>query len=321
MATKAPRLEIALAVYGGERGGYLEQQLKTLFAQTHQDWHLLVRDDASPDHTLEILRDWRARHPGRITIVDEAEPRRLGICGNFTRVLEATQASYVMLCDHDDLWYANKIENAVTAMQCLETRYGAATPLISHTDLRPVDQNLNEIAPSFWRYIGFLPTRTRSLGEVCISPAAAGPTMIVNRSLLSIAGAIPLEAVYQDRWLELVAFAFGHIDARNEISMDYRRHSLNNFSLEPTSLQIILRMLRSPMSWRQGYWQRREPYIKLAQAFLERFSNNLTVQQRKTVEAVACFRAMGFWERRRAILEYKIYYTSMIYTIFFLILA
>jgi len=319
--TDTPKLEIVMAVYGGERGGYLEQQLGTLFAQTNQDWTLLVRDDASPDRTLDILREWRARYPNRIIILDEGQPNRLGVCGNFSKVLEATRAPHVMLCDHDDLWYPTKVERAVAAMQKLEAKFGAQAPLLAHTDLRPVDGNLNVIGPSFWGLFGFSPKRGRSFGSVCLNAIVTGPSAIINQALIKKAGKIPPEAVYQDRWFEMTATAFGHIEARNEISMDYRRHTANASAATPSKTAMLLRILKNPIAWREGYWQRREPQVALSKAFLERFRGELSDQQRRAAEAMVAFRQMNFWQRRHAIVKHKLFYSSPLYTLIFLVLA
>lgn len=310
-----------MAVYGGERGGYLEQQLETLFAQMNQDWTLLVRDDASPDRTLDILREWRARYPNRIIIIDEDCPSQLGVCGNFSRILETSRAPHVMLCDHDDLWYPDKVERAVAAMQRLEAKFGTQTPLLSHTDLRPVDGNLNVIGPSFWGLFGFSPKRWRSFGSVCLNAIVTGPSAIINQALIKKAGKIPPEAVYQDRWFEMTATAFGHIDARNEISMDYRRHTANASAATPSKTEMLLRILKNPVAWRQGYWQRREPQVALSRAFLERFRIELTDELSAAAEAVVMFRQLGFWQRRHAVIKHKLYYSSPLYTLAFLVIA
>ncbi|WP_297368896.1 glycosyltransferase [Acidocella sp.] len=321
MPDQTPTLEIAMAVYGGEHGGYLEQQLKTLFAQTNQAWRLLVRDDASPDRTLDILRAWRERYPERIVIIDENEPRRLGFCGNFSRVLEVTQAQYVMLCDQDDLWYPDKVERAVQAMLKLEDQFGYDTPLLSHTDLRPVDGSLHIIAPSFWALYRFSPRHYRSFGSVCLETVISGMASIFNRALIQKAGKIPPEAVFHDGWLEITAAAFGYVEARPEISADYRRHTSNASPSPRSILFMLLRILKNPIAWRRGYWLRREPKLSLAKAFFERFRDDLSTPDRQAAQAMAEFRQKNFWQRRHAIIKHRLFYSSPLYTLAFFILA
>ena len=59
-------IDILLPTYNGR--AYLAQQLDSLFAQTLQDWRLVVRDDGSTDGTREILERYLAMHPRRIAI-------------------------------------------------------------------------------------------------------------------------------------------------------------------------------------------------------------------------------------------------------------
>ena len=183
---------------------------------------------------LEILRAWRARYPDRIVIIDEGHQSRLGICGNFSRILEASRAPHVMLCDQDDLWYPDKVERAAAAIQRLEAEFGTEAPLLSHADARPVDDNLNVLAPSLWGrgLFRFSPNCRRDFGSVSLNSGVLGATAIINQALIKKAGKIPSDAVYHDRWLEMVATGFGRIEARCEISMDYRRHTVKRLRFD-----------------------------------------------------------------------------------------
>jgi glycosyltransferase involved in cell wall biosynthesis len=62
-----PSVQILLATYNGER--FLQEQLDSLFAQTGQDFEILVADDGSDDGTLGLLEASAARHPGRVRIL------------------------------------------------------------------------------------------------------------------------------------------------------------------------------------------------------------------------------------------------------------
>ena len=51
------KLTIGLPTYNA--GPYLPDALRSIFAQTYQDWELIVVDDGSSDGSLEILRSVR----------------------------------------------------------------------------------------------------------------------------------------------------------------------------------------------------------------------------------------------------------------------
>jgi glycosyltransferase involved in cell wall biosynthesis len=53
------RVGIGLPVYNGER--FLEAALKSILAQRHENFELIICDNASTDRTADICRDYAAR--------------------------------------------------------------------------------------------------------------------------------------------------------------------------------------------------------------------------------------------------------------------
>ena len=156
-------IDILLATYNGET--FLEEQIDSLLAQSHHGWRLLVRDDGSSDGTREILENYRSRHPDLIIIIP-SDGQNLGVCGNFSHLLEQTDAPYVMFCDQDDVWHHDKIETTLTKMRELERQHGESAPLLIHTDLMVVDAQLTVIGESLWRYQNTEPKRLTKLNRV-----------------------------------------------------------------------------------------------------------------------------------------------------------
>ena len=83
-STNPHRVEILLATYDG--GEFLAEQIDSLFRQSYGNWRILARDDGSGDGTVEILRDYAARHPDRLVLVTDGDGN-LGYVGNFARLL------------------------------------------------------------------------------------------------------------------------------------------------------------------------------------------------------------------------------------------
>ena len=62
MTSSLPPVSIGLPFFNAER--FLIDAVKSVFAQTHQDWELILMDDGSTDRSLEIaksIRDPRVR--------------------------------------------------------------------------------------------------------------------------------------------------------------------------------------------------------------------------------------------------------------------
>ena len=69
----APLISVVLATYN--RAYVLEETLRMVFAQTLDDFELIVCDDGSTDQTPELIGEWAARD-SRIRYV--RQPRNLG---------------------------------------------------------------------------------------------------------------------------------------------------------------------------------------------------------------------------------------------------
>lgn len=173
---------ILLATYNSER--YIREQLDSLFAQTFQDWQLVVRDDLSTDKTLDIIKEYQNRYPGRIRVLD-SEGKSLRAYGNFYELLSRVESDYYMYCDHDDVWLPNKIELSIKRMKEIEEVH-PDLPIIVHTDMRVVDGNLNSLSESFWKYSRLLPEHTE-FKELVLCNSVNGCTMLFNRKAREVA--------------------------------------------------------------------------------------------------------------------------------------
>lgn len=215
---------ILLATCNGAR--FLPAQLRSIAAQTHTDWHLTVRDDASDDDTPAILAAFARTHRGKVTIVRD-DLGRLGALGNFDRLIGISRQRYLAFSDQDDVWRPDKLARALTRMRALEAAQPAGTPCLVHADRAVIDEAGRPVAPSYWQSRGIRPAdfpRFESHLAFCV---AAGSAMLVNRPLADLVHPIPAGARMYDCWIELVAHAFGAVAWIDEIALDHRRHGAN----------------------------------------------------------------------------------------------
>ena len=296
---------ILLATYNGAR--HLPAQLDSLLAQTYNDWRLLARDDGSTDATPAILADYQVRFPERITIVS-GDGRRLGACGNFALLMAAADADYIMFCDQDDVWLPEKVSRTLAAMQDLERSRGTGTPLLVHTDLKVVDERLQPVADSLWRFQYSDPVKGTVLNRLLVQNCVTGCTVMINRPLRDLALPLPAEAVMHDWWLALVAAAFGAIGRVPEATILYRQHRENDtgarqWSTDYAGQQLThLREQRSIMArlQRQGA------------AFLEGFHDRLTPAQREMLSIYARLDSFNGLLRRWYLVKYRFFYTGLL---------
>jgi glycosyltransferase involved in cell wall biosynthesis len=217
-----PKVDVLLSVYNGAL--YLEQQIHSILNQTYGNWRLLIRDDRSTDHSLDIIKRYRDQYPDRI-FLDDQEPRNLGASRSFGYLLEKADAPYMMFCDQDDVWYPDKIEISLTAMRRLESEY-PDKPVLVHTDLEVVNASLEKISDSFWKYQK-LNGDARTLNQLLVQNHITGCTMMINRRLRDLCLPIPEEAIMHDWWIAAVCAAFGNIVSVPRPTIKYRQHGNN----------------------------------------------------------------------------------------------
>jgi glycosyltransferase involved in cell wall biosynthesis len=227
------KIVILLSVYNGAI--FIKQQLDSLCIQTCQNFKAICRDDNSADKSLEILK------PYDLKIIPPSI--NLGAKKSFATLLEYalenTDAEYFMFCDQDDVWEADKIEKTLLKMKEVETVY-PSKPILIHTDLQVVDNNMKNIHHSFWKHQKINPN-INSLNRLLIQNTITGCSMMINRKLATLSNTIPNESIMHDWWMGLVASQFGHIGVVNSATIKYRQHSSNAVGAKCFDLKFIIK--------------------------------------------------------------------------------
>ncbi|MBP1560962.1 MAG: glycosyltransferase family 2 protein [Oscillospiraceae bacterium] len=217
-------IEILLATYNGEK--YLRQQLDSILAQDYQDFVITVRDDGSKDGTLDIIEEYIEKNPKKIRLL-ETETEYNSQKSNFAQLLANAQPDcYYCLCCQDDVWKPNKLSKQLTMMKQCEAMTGARTPVLVHSDMEIVDENLNVIEKSYVKYVNINPENTSLKSELCEN-SIVGVSCMFNMSLLMLCRNIPENAVSHDWWMAIHAVAVGKIGYIKEPLVQYRRHEGN----------------------------------------------------------------------------------------------
>jgi glycosyltransferase involved in cell wall biosynthesis len=112
-----PIVSVVIPVYNGER--FISQTLDSVFAQTFQDFEVIVVDDGSTDGTEAVLRTYA----DRILYIKNDHG---GPASSRNRGIAASQGSLIAFLDADDLWLPTKLEKQV-AFATNHPEYGIIT--------------------------------------------------------------------------------------------------------------------------------------------------------------------------------------------------
>lgn len=218
-------IDILLSAYNG--ANYIDEQIASILNQTEQDWRLLLRDDGSTDRTGEMIDGYAKAHPGKIVQCEDGLGN-VGVIRSFELLMEKSDAEYILFSDHDDVWLPEKIALTLREMRRLEEEYGTGTPLLVHTDLQVVDEQLHLIDESFWHYSAIDPyALDGDLKMLGMSNSVTGCTMMINRALKEKALPFPKEIAMHDAWLSIVAGRYGKVKPLGVATIKYRQHMGN----------------------------------------------------------------------------------------------
>lgn len=268
-----------LATYNGEK--FIREMIDSVLAQDYNEIKLILSDDGSSDNTLAILEEYANQHPDKIKHYKSG--KRFGCAQKHFMHLLATfhDTPYVMFCDQDDVWHSDKVSKTLQKMQEIERE---GLPVLVHTDLRVVDENLRETASSFCKFMK-IKGKEKAFNRLLVQNVVTGCTMMCNRALLElVVKSCNEEAiVMHDWWIALIASAFGEIAFLDEATIDYRQHGNNSvgakdvrsFAFMKTSVKTkkmkksLMLALAQAKTFANLYKENlTEKYLKILQAFI-----------------------------------------------------
>ena len=91
---------------------YIEDALRSVFAQTLEDWELILIDDGSTDGSLEIMR---CVADSRVTVVSDGDRR--GLPARLNQIAALSRRPFIARMDADDLMSPNRLERQVAFLQ------------------------------------------------------------------------------------------------------------------------------------------------------------------------------------------------------------
>ena len=296
-----PSCDVLLATYNSER--WLEPLLRSLAAQDHIDFRLVVADDASADNTIAILERHAANFPGGMEIHRNFPPSGDAI-RNFDGLMKRSTAEYIFFCDHDDIWMPDKISTLLTHTRRLEEQATANTPIYVFSDAQVIDAEGQLTAQSFWDYKKYDPAFAKSLPHLLVCPPMIGCASVVNRACLQRASPVPLLGIGHDWWSALVANIFGTIDFNPQKTIQYRIHGSNVSRPRRITPGILMSTTGKRAIVRQGIQRR----IGQAAALLKAFGSSLPDDKKRVLERYVDLASLGPIERRARLLQDRFLY-------------
>ncbi len=101
-----PRISIVIPSYNHEK--YISETLQSVFAQTYQDYEIIIADDASTDKTVDVIKNFN--HP-KVKLF--SFNRNQGACFTTNYCIQQARGEFIAILNSDDAWFEDKLEKQV----------------------------------------------------------------------------------------------------------------------------------------------------------------------------------------------------------------
>lgn len=293
-----PQIAILLSIYNGS--SYLQEQLDSLLNQSYKNLIILVRDDGSVDSSIEIVKSYSKI----LNIIILEDSQNIGVKKSFSYLLkyaiDKLDSTYFMFCDQDDIWKTDKVEKTLLKIIEVEKFY-KNKPILIHSDLKLVDNNLNEMYESFWKFEKIDPKKN-SFNNLLLQNTITGCTVMINKSLAEKSIEIPESCIMHDWWIGLVASYFGVISYIDDKTILYRQHESNTIGAQGYTYTTVLKKIFA-------YSRNGDINKNIAQAkiFLDKYKDDLDEGTLKMLLDFSNINSKSFIQRRIILVKYRLW--------------
>lgn len=304
------KISVAMATFNGER--FLAEQLASLTSQTRLPDELVVTDDNSSDHTVEILENFARSATFSVKILRHSA--NLGFRETYYRSIAESCGDWIAFCDQDDVWLPTKLSIIEDTIR----RSDPSVALIAHSAV-VVDEALKPSGISWPRYRRRVVLEGRRLPIWWNCP---GFSLAFRRDLvpliremsfakLAARGASLSEQSSHDIWTATVAQSVGKIALLPDPLVMYRRHARSTSEVARAgstdavgirrSRRLVFRARHAFDADRDDVYEIRARVAKMHANIFNAF-NDSTVHpqwQRRLLEAELRYRGYANWMERR----------------------
>ncbi len=112
----APRPLVSCIIIFLNEERFLEEAIRSVFAQTYPHWELMLVDDGSTDGSSAVARRYATEHPDRVRYLEHPGHENRGMSASRNLGFSETRGEYVALLDGDDVWLPHKLIDQVSIL-------------------------------------------------------------------------------------------------------------------------------------------------------------------------------------------------------------
>jgi glycosyltransferase involved in cell wall biosynthesis len=171
---------------------FIQEAIDSVFAQTYNQWELLLVDDGSTDESSSIARKVAEQYPGKVRYLEHTGHQNLGMSVARNLGISHSTGDLIAFLDADDAWFPYTLQEQVAILQAqpeADMVYGPLYWWYSWTGL-PEDQDRD--------YIEKLGVPSNSL----IEPPGLLPLFLLDKAAVPSGMLVRREAIDRVGWFE-----------------------------------------------------------------------------------------------------------------------
>jgi glycosyltransferase involved in cell wall biosynthesis len=110
-----PLVSVIIIFFNAEK--FIEEAIESVFAQTYDNWELLLVDDGSTDASTHIARRYANQYLGKVRYIEHDGHQNRGMSASRNLGIKHANGKYIALLDSDDVWFPNKLEEQVEILE------------------------------------------------------------------------------------------------------------------------------------------------------------------------------------------------------------
>ena len=270
---------------------YIGETLESVFAQTFNDYEVIVINDGSPD-TFE-LEGVLARYRGRLTYVEQ---ENLGAGAARNAGLNAARAEFVAFLDADDLWLPNYLAEQISFLRAQNFDLVCADAIV-----------FDEIGEDADTYMEALVAGKEESGEVTFEGLIRGGQSLITSAIVVRRQAL-IDAGYFDQglrnaqdfdlWIRLALRGARMAYQRKVLARyRYREGSLSGDAINRVNRELrVYRKIQNEYHLNQIQRTEVERAIRRLERELNLVLGKEHLSRREFPQALECFRQAGATE-------------------------
>lgn len=114
MKSGSPVVSVIIIFLNEEQ--FIRESIESVFAQTYENWELLLVDDGSTDRSTAIAMSYARLFPERVRYLEHKGHRNQGMSATRNLGIRHSKGKYIAFLDADDVWLPLKLEEQVALL-------------------------------------------------------------------------------------------------------------------------------------------------------------------------------------------------------------